>query len=163
MTLPSVSFINRTRPSRTYYKASEPMPVPSRPSRGLLSWLLVLACLTAPSTAVAQAEGFAAHFHRDDNIVIVVEDPLPHLKTFLNSQALMQAFRTGPLAKIFAQEDPAPDPAEAWQWVNTNRRWIPKQIAIGTSDAGVASLDHLVRLLALFELLEAGVEGDEQD
>ncbi|QOV91389.1 hypothetical protein [Humisphaera borealis] len=130
--------------------------------------LILLATNLLPLPANAQAdaakpEGFAAHFHRDDTSVIVVEDPLPHLRTLLNSQTLKKVLTDGALGKLLARSGDAPDPAEGWQWVNNNRRWIPQQLAIGMSDNGIGDLDHLLRLLTAFELLQAVDVGNKDD
>jgi hypothetical protein len=143
---------------------------PSAPNRrplGRLGVLVFLALATAvarPSAALAQAgpgdAGFAAHLHAGDTTFVVVEDPLPHLKTLLTSQALRRAFAKGPLAEMTKAFGDPVDPVIGWDWVLKNRRWIPQQVAVGASDAGVGDLDHLFRAAALFELMQAAAGGD---
>lgn len=132
--------------------------------RLLLSLVLILPASSGVALAdAARPEGFAAHFHRDDVTVIVVEDPLPHLRTLLNSPLLRRLMTDGALGKMMSRGGEPLDPAAGWQWVNENRRWVPQQLAVGLSDAGVADFDHLLQLLAIFELQQAAVGGDDDD
>jgi len=139
----------------------------SPPARTLLCAFWIVSFLAArPAAAQADPqEGFAAHFHRDDTTVLVIEDPLPHLKLLLNSQTLRRALTDSPLGRLFATDGDGkvPDPAEGWLFVNTNRRWIPRQLALGLSDAGIGDIDCLFRLLAQFELLETAGLGEADD
>lgn len=130
----------------------------------------IAACLhLAAATAGAQprqpdVHDFAARFHAEDTTVLVVEDPLPHLRLLLTSEPLRRAMRVGAIGRLVGDEaDRVVDPVEGWDWLSRNLRWVPDQVAVGMSDAGFADVDHLLRAVALVELLEGADVGDADD
>ena len=145
----------------------------ARTPHGYLVTLLLL-CTTvglAPTAARAQQQqprpddgGFAAHFHAQDTTVLVIEDPLPHLRALLTSDRLRRAVRTGAIGRLIgADAGRVVDAAEGWDWLERNQRWVPKQVAVGLSPDGFGDVDHLFRAIALVELLEGAAAGDGND
>lgn len=127
-----------------------------------------LACLCAFSlllsiAGVARGEdlSFQAKFHTEDRNFVVIEDPLPHIKALLTSQLLHRAAARGPLAELLKDHGDGRDPVQLWNWISEHQRWIPRQIALGMSDGGIADLDHLVRAISLMELMQAAQKGDD--
>lgn len=127
------------------------------PKLFLTVFVFVVSALST-ATRAADDAGFAGQFHADDHTFFVIEDPLLHLKALLTSETLRHACARGSLGEMMHDRaGQLIDPVTGWDWIKTNQRWIPRQIAVGISDAGMEDLDHLTRLIAIAELLEGGM------
>ena len=132
----------------------------------------VAACLLLATSPLTAAEGekpaYLTHFSDAHTTLLVINDPLPTIQRTLASAELRRVLLEGRFAKHVAGDTPAAkrDPREWWKTVDQNRRWVPREVVIGVTSAGVDSLDHLVRAFTLGALAigagEAG-EGEPAD
>ena len=91
----------------------------------------------APQKTPAEP-GYLAHFREGDTTLLVINDPLPHLRRLLTSERLRKATRSGKIGELLRKESPKgpPDPRDGWAFIERNQRWVPQEVALGIGEQG---------------------------
>ncbi len=136
----------------------------ARSTAFVLAAVLVFLPATALRAEKAASDAQASilrHLPADTTSVMLVPDPLPHLKSLLTHPDLRRVLTEGKLAELVRQAPDGPDsldPQQGWEAIQANERFVPVQVAVAASDETVSKLDHLVRAAVLSALCWGAVE-----
>lgn len=132
-----------------------------RELRTQISFVTVL--LVAIGSATADDSSILSTLPADGQAVLLVGDPLPHLKALLHDDKLREVIEHGSLGKLLRSAPQRPtnlDPALIWDMIEPQQQWIPREMAIAVPSGWERSLDQLVRAGIFVGLSQAIIDGD---
>lgn len=118
--------------------------------------------VTSASLAQDKPDTALQVLRKDHGTFMVINDPLPMVRTLLASERFQRAMTTGKFGAFVTRE--AGKPVDPKQWlaqVEANQRWVPDEIVLAVSEDGMKQSGNLINLILLGALEKAATDAVE--